>query len=1124
MKNILGKITAFWSWFPIPCVSYQRLLMMSIKAYFVFALLCCFQLRAETFSQTLSYKSNSVRLENLFNFIEKESKYLVLYDNNVIKRTKPLSLDAKNLSLTKFLELILDGKPLSYVIDDKTIFISPKAVAPAKLSREEKIEIKRIDRLQRTVKGRVADDKGQPLIGVTVSEKGTNNGTTTDADGNFQLVLTNDQGTLVFALLGYVSAELPIGGKSEFNVSLLPAVNDLDEVVVIAYGVQKKVNLTGAVSTVSSKDISMRPVGQTSAGLQGMATGVTVTQRSGKPGSDGADIRIRGIGTIGNSNPLVLIDGVEGSMNNIDPNMIESISILKDAASSSIYGSRAANGVILITTKRATGDKISLSYNDYFGWQSPTNMPKIVNALDHILLTNEAYTNVGSSPLYGEDLIEAYRKQGDGSSDEYPNTDWQKESLLGSGFQQSHFVTLNAASNKVKTLASLGYFDQKGLMLNSGFKRFSFRNNLDVEINDKLKAKIDLQYINPTVTSPSADISQLFQWMNSIPANQSFRNSNGTWGLGWNGNNPVSAAADGGVAHYKTPWGSVNASVIYKPFSWLTAEVNYAPKYVFTDEKNFRQVVQSYLPDGRKSFAVPVRSELTQKHNQELFNNMRATLTFNKTIEGHQLSWLLGASREDYSIESLNGFRDNFVLPEFPVLDAGSALNQSASGTASEWALQSFFSRINYTYKDRYLLELNARYDGSSRFLKGNRYGFFPSGSAGWRFTEESFLADAKSWLNEGKIRASWGKLGNQNIGNYPAVSALNLGSFNLGDQIVGTAALNDMSNPDITWESTEEKNIGLDLTLFNNFSLTADLYHRKTSDILLKLDIPLTLGLNAPQQNAGVVENKGWELGLGYRSNFDREIRYNLAVNLSDVRNKVLDLRGISNTGLIVNREGYGINSILGYEVEGYFQNQAEIDQHATQFGDLAPGDLKYKDRNGDGKITEADKIVIGSTIPRLTYSLNANLQYKGVDFSFLLQGVGKADGYLYGAGIQPFTTTGAIGGTIREDNKDRWTPDNPNAKYPRLAFGKNNNAQSSQFWMKDASYLRVKNIQLGYTLPSTLLNQMRLQKIRLFVNGSNLFTVDNFWEGYDVEAPVGYGNFYPQVKVYTFGLDVTF
>ena len=701
--------------------------------------------------------------------------------------------------------------------------------------------------MQRTVKGRVADDKGQPLIGVTVSEKGTNNGTTTDADGNFQLVLTNDQGTLVFALLGYVSAELPIGGKSEFNVSLLPAVNDLDEVVVIAYGVQKKVNLTGAVSTVSSKDISMRPVGQTSAGLQGMATGVTVTQRSGKPGSDGADIRIRGIGTIGNSNPLVLIDGVEGSMNNIDPNMIESISILKDAASSSIYGSRAANGVILITTKRATGDKISLSYNDYFGWQSPTNMPKIVNALDHILLTNEAYTNVGSSPLYGEDLIEAYRKQGDGSSDEYPNTDWQKESLLGSGFQQSHFVTLNAASNKVKTLASLGYFDQKGLMLNSGFTRFSFRNNLDVEINDKLKAKIDLQYIKPTVTSPSADISQLFQWMNSIPANQSFRNSNGTWGLGWNGNNPVSAAADGGVAHYKTPWGSVNASVIYKPFSWLTAEVNYAPKYVFTDEKNFRQVVQSYLPDGRKSFAVPVRSELTQKHNQELFNNMRATLTFNKTIEGHQLSWLLGASREDYSIESLNGFRDNFVLPEFPVLDAGSALNQSASGTASEWALQSFFSRINYTYKDRYLLELNARYDGSSRFLKGNRYGFFPSGSAGWRFTEESFLADAKSWLNEGKIRASWGKLGNQNIGDYPAVSALNLGSFNLGDQIVGTAALNDMSNPDITWESTEEKNIGLDLTLFNNFSLTADLYHRKTSDILLKLYITLTLGPKCP-------------------------------------------------------------------------------------------------------------------------------------------------------------------------------------------------------------------------------------------------------------------------------------
>jgi len=499
----------------------------------------------------------------------------------------------------------------------------------------------------------------------------------------------------------------------------------IDEVVVVGYGVQKKVNLTGAVSAVSGEDLNNRPAGQTSSALQGMASGVTVTQRSGKPGSDGADIRIRGIGTLGNAAPLVLIDGIEGSINNIDPNLIENISILKDAASASIYGSRAANGVILVTTKRGSSDKGAIAYNNYFGWQSATNMPKIVNALDHMLLTNEAYTNVGASPLYPEDIIAAYRSQGNGSSDEYPNTDWQKESLQGNGFQQSHFLTVNAGTNKVKMLTSVGYFDQKGLTLNSSFKRYTIRNNVDVKFSDQLAVKFDFQYVNPIVTSPAASIEELFQWMSSIPANQSFRNSNGTWGLGWNGNNPVSAAADGGVATNKSPFGSINASLIYRPKEWLTAEVNYAPKYATQVNKNFRKAVQSYFPDGTPSFSVPVRTALTQYNSQELFNNMRATLTLNKDFGPHQLKALIGGSREDYKIDYSQGFRDTYVLPDYEVLNAGSALNQSATGSASAWALQSLFSRINYVFRDRYLLELNARYDGSSRFAKGNRHGFF---------------------------------------------------------------------------------------------------------------------------------------------------------------------------------------------------------------------------------------------------------------------------------------------------------------------------------------------------------------------------------------------------------------
>ncbi|MDM1294181.1 TonB-dependent receptor [Sphingobacterium sp. N143] len=984
------------------------------------------------------------------------------------------------------------------------------------------------------VNGKIVDAEGNALPGATIDlihEKTSKKlNFVADNEGLFVLspLMAGEKYSIIAHHLGYATDSVrhfvaTATSKNTVLIRLKSNMGTIDEVVVVGYGVQKKVNLTGAVSAVSGDDINNRPTGQTSSALQGMASGVTVTQRSGKPGADGGDIRIRGIGTLGNANPLVLIDGIEGSINNIDPNVIENISILKDAASSSIYGSRAANGVILVTTKRGHSDRVAISYNNYFGWQSATNMPKIVNALDHMLLTNEAYTNVGATPLYTAEVIDAYRKQGDGSSDAYPNTDWQRESLQGSGFQQSHFLTVNAGTNKVKMLTSVGYFDQKGLTLNSSFKRYTIRNNVDVKFSDQLAMKFDFQYVNPILTSPAAGIEELFQWMSSIPANQTFRNSNGTWGLGWNGNNPVSAAADGGIATNKSPFGSLNASLIYKPKTWLTAEINYAPKYATQVNKNFRKAVQSYFPDGSPSFSVPVRTALTQYNSQEFFNNIRASLTLNKDFGPHQLKWLVGGSREDYKIDYSQGFRDTYVLPEYEVLNAGSALNQAATGSASDWALQSIFSRINYVFNDRYLLELNARYDGSSRFAKGNRYGFFPSASAGWRFSEEDFLTNAKAWLTEGKVRASWGRLGNQNIGTYPAVASLNLGSYTLGNAIVNTAALNDMSNPAITWESTEEKNIGIDLTLFKRWTFTADFYNRKTSDILLQLDIPLIIGLNKPYQNAGVVENKGWEIALGYRSDPARNFRYHFNFNISDVKNKVLDMRGVDQTGLTVNREGYPINSIFGYISNGYFQTVDEIEGHATQFGELAPGDLKYQDQNGDDVVNESDKVIIGSTIPRYTYSLNANLSFKGVDLSFLLQGVGKADGYLYGAGIQPFTTTGAIGGTIREDNKDRWTPEHTESKYPRLAFGQNNNQQASQFWMKNAAYLRLKNLQLGYTFKTDRIKSLGLSRLRVFVNGSNLFSVDKFWDGYDVEAPVGYGNFYPQVKVYSFGLDVT-
>jgi len=1076
----------------------------------------------------INLKGKNITIATLFKTIKKQTGLTVFYSNKLLDDTEKISVDFNGAELAEVMNAALKGKGLSWLVKEKYIVLQ-KTASPA-IPADHKADQGAVDNTRQKIGGTVTDDAGIPMAGVGVKVKETKVGTVTDQNGRYSIEAKSGN-TLVFSYIGYTAHEILLGNQGSINVKMQADDTDLTEVVVVGYGTQKKVNLTGAVSMVSGKDLAARPMGQTSAALQGMAPGVTIRQSSGRPGGDAGQIRIRGIGTMGNPNPLVIIDGIEGSIDNIDPNLIESISILKDAASSSIYGSRAANGVVLVTTKRANADQISISYNNYIGWQDATNLPKLVNALDYMLLINEAYANTGRTPLYANTLIDKYREQNGRSSDLYPNTDWQKETLTGSGLQQSHFLTIQGGTQKVKLLGSFGLLDQKGIIENSSFKRYTIRNNADITFSDKLKARVDLQFVNAITTEPAStsDITlspsgEIFQWMNGIPANQIGITENGQWGVGWNGVNPISATRDGGTNRLRAPFGSINATLNYKPVEWLEAEAAYSPKYALSSAKNFRKAIQSYLPNGTRSFLTPALTSLTQKQVQSFFNNMRATVTASKGFGNHDLKFLVGGSREDYYAESLNGYRDTYILPQYPVLNTGSALNQTATGDAEEWALQSLFSRFNYTYKGKYLFEANARYDGSSRFSAGNKYGFFPSASAGWRISEENFFSGLKNTINEAKIRLSWGRLGNQLIGTYPSTTALELESTTLGKQIVNTATLNKMANKNISWESTEEKNIGIDLTLFNNLSITADYYQRRTRDILLELDVPLTIGLKAPFQNAGVVDNKGWELGIVYKGNV-KDFKYNLSFNMSDVKNTVIDMKGINEAGkLQVNREGYSIGSLFGYEAQGFFTSDAEVAAHAKQFGTVKAGDIKYKDQNGDGLITESDKIIIGSVVPRFTFASNIGASYKGIDFSMLIQGVGKANGYVNGPGVLPFNVGGALGGTIREENKDRWSPENPGAKYPRLAFGESNNEQASSFWMRDASYLRIKNVQIGYTLPASVIKKLSINRLRVFANGSNVASFDRFLNGYDVEAPIGSGSVYPQVKLYSFGLEATF
>lgn len=1002
------------------------------------------------------------------------------------------------------------------------------------------------------VGGVVSDANGMSLVGATVvveNENGTvGGGTTTNADGRFSLSAAPGQ-SLVVSYLGYGECKVKVAaGKTEYAIVLDEDQASIDEVVVVGYGIQKKVNLTGAVASVDAKDINSRPVVSISSALQGMAPGVTVTSQSGAPGDDAGKIRIRGINSFGGSStsPLVLIDGIEGSMDSVDPSLIESISILKDAASASIYGSRAANGVILVNTKRGSKDKFTITYKGYVGWQKPTLLPDKVNAYEHRLLTNVTLENDGEEPLYDAEDMALYLKNMGKDADLYPNTDWQDAVLQGSGFTHGHNVTMTLGSQRVRMLTSLGYVDQLGIIKNTGFERYTFRNNADVEFNKKLSMSLDLSFSNgDRYYSPYQ--STIFNYMNTRSADIPNQFTTGLYnGLGLQNNNPVALMLEGG--QYKTNTIRLNGAITlrYKPWEWMTLEGKLAPRYTTTNKHNFRAPVTTYDDaSGSNPKASAPNHTLTETASRTFYGNYNFLMTLGHDFKDHSLKLILGAERNTYDYKYLSAYREVFNYPEYDQIDAGELDNMTNGGHRYQWAIQSYFGRINYNYKERYLLEANLRIDGSSRFSKANRWGYFPSVSGAWRISEEPFMQHAKHVVSSLKLRASYGTLGNQNLAGsdaanyYPTTPNLALGWISMNDNINSIVTLNTMANPDIKWETTTMVDVGFDVSLFGKLNITADWYRKMTSDILMKLDLSLLVGLNAPYQNAGKVRNTGWEIGINYANRW-RDFSFSVGANLSDVRNEIVDMQGRTSTnGVMRNEEGYSIGSIYALESMGIIRTQEEADwvnSNCPQYNAVKPGDIRYADINGDNKITDGDKTMIGSTVPRYTYSLNLSFGWKGLTLSALFQGVGKVDGYLNYYYVMP----GYQGGTFRREHLDYWSESNPDGKTPRLSSVDSNNWKDSSFWMKSASYLRLKNLQLGYELPKKWTRKIGLGSAFVYVNAQNLFTVSNFWQGYDPEVAYGgdtskefdavalggasAANNYPQVKIYTVGLDLKF
>ena len=989
--------------------------------------------------------------------------------------------------------------------------------------------------------GTVTDSEGKPLSGAAIAVSGTSQGTITDDAGHFALQVSKGH-VLHVSFLGFKPQRITIGAQTHLNIVLEADQALLDEVVVVGYGTQKKVNLTGAVSSVSTKEFSSRPITQLSTALQGIAPGVTVTTAGGAPGADSGNIQIRGIGSFGGSDcsPLVLIDGVEGDFNSVDASQIDQISVLKDAASASIYGNRAANGVILITTKRAGKERFSVTYRGYVGWQKPVVYPDVVGPEEYMLLSRQASYNDGAESIYTDEYIANYRKNNYLDPDAFPIIDWQDRLMTGNGFTHNHTVNMSAGSERIRVMTSFGYLDQNGIIKNANFQRYNLRNNMDINLSRKVDFQLDIAgTYSRRETNPYQ--SNIFGFMNAKDPIMLAQWSDGSYAAFTGGTvNPLPMIEQGLGGNNIRQSGNLKASALlkYRPTEWLTVELKAAPQLTAVKTHRFVDLVE-YHSDPYGTIAKTSNAEynsLDEMVTAAWNSYYHATVTAAHSFGDHNLSLLLGTSYEAYDYYSLGAYRQDFAYPDYEVISAGGDNEfKNNSGSRTQMAMGSFFGRLNYNYKERYLFEANLRYDGSSRFIRRNRWGVFPSFSAAWRVTEEPFLASIRRTLSEFKIRASYGTLGNQNINSYyPATQLLTISSISAANQIYPIVAQNSLANEDITWETTRMTDIGFDAMLWNRLSITADYYWKKTDGILMQLDIPSTIGLEAPYQNAGVVTNRGWELAIGYNNrwgNFD----FGVQANLSDVVNEIVDMKGTyGSSGAIRNQEGSSINSLYLLRSLGIVQTQEQADwinANCPQYNQVThPGDLVYEDYNQDGKVDDDDRQIVGSLIPRYTYGLTLNFGWKGINLSAQFQGVGKADAYISGAYTQPCVS----GGTFQRSHLDNWTPENPGARYPRLSYTSDLNKKASTFWMADASYCRLKNLQLSYTFPEKIVRKLHLQGLMVYTNATNLFTLSNYYDGYDPEtayqsgsqgATTGsIGNNYPLVSTYTFGVEIKF
>ncbi|QGY48081.1 SusC/RagA family TonB-linked outer membrane protein [Maribellus comscasis] len=1100
--------------------------------FFVLLLATAQSLAFNSYSQVtkLNLNMENTTVQEVLSNIEDQSEFYFLYNSKIVEVDREVSISLKNKKIDEVLDILFDETNIRYTIVDRQIVLSAGDANSKGNAPQEK-----------EISGKVTDNSNMPLPGVTVMVKGTTQGTVTNADGVYSVNNVPQGATLVFSFVGMEAQEIVVENQTAINVTLQVSSIGIEEVVAIGYGTERRVNVIGSVSQVTSETLENRPVSSLSNAITGQMSGVTVIQRSGKPGFNDGEIRVRGVGSFGATpSALILVDGIPGSMDEINPNDIESISVLKDASSAAIYGARSANGVILITTKKGKEGKISVSYNGYYGVSKATEFPDFATSWEYAEMFNIA----NGTETYSAEDIAKYKSQSD--PDNYPNTDFLNETFSRNGVQTGHDISITGGQKSNRYFLSVGYLNEQGLVIHNDYERYNFRLNLESDLGEKLKLTTRVagsteEANEPTTTANknTSGVEGIIQTAVRYPAVYLGQASNGDFGIGpESGGTPVSWLASKGYYTRPTTKASVNGRLDWTPVNELILSAVGGYNFTLNESRHYRasQVLNADV-------TLPLAT-LDQYKNNVVFKTMQFFAEYSKEIKGHYLKALAGYSFEDQKSENFSGSRINFPSNDYTVMSMGGVDNQEVYGNDIEWAIQSLFGRFKYHYNHKYLFEATVRHDGSSRFPENQKYGTFPSLAVGWRVTEENFFKEAAPWVSNLKLKASWGILGNQNIGNYPYQSTLATGrNYPFGSSIANGAAYRTYKDPTIHWETTETKDFGFESGFFDNkLTLNVTYFDRFTYDILYKpsSSVSSILGVGISETNTGEVKNTGWEFELGHNNTLG-QFNYQINGNFSIINNEVATL-GLGNVeqpnGLIGNGSnlfiGYPMQMYYGYKSDGVFISDEDITEWADQSKvtpNPEPGDIRYKDISGpdgvpDGVVDATyDRTFIGSRIPKYTFSLNLAAQYKQFDFSAFLQGVAGVKGRLeYYVGYAFMNL-----GSIQQWQMDgRFDPENPvqYPDYPRLEIITNSgtpNTVLSDFWTIDASYLRIKNLQVGYTLPSRILEASRIDNLRVYFSAENLYSFNNYRQGWDPEINTN-GSFYPILATFTLGVNVKF